>query len=119
VICDWHYERPDQTAVYFALKGFRVVTCPWRMPQVAVAQVEDMVRFRASATPAMKGRYQGMVQTVWSDAETFMENFYDRKKDPEMGKNTPWHAFRALYERIPELARHAAKKEKKARRKKT
>jgi N-acetyl-beta-hexosaminidase len=28
MICDWHYERPDQTAVYFAMKGFRVVTCP-------------------------------------------------------------------------------------------
>ena len=118
VICDWHYERPDQTAVYFALKGFRVVTCPWRMPQVAVAQVEDMARFRASATPDMKDRYRGMVQTVWSDPDTFMEGFYARKKDPKMGRNTPWHSFRALYDRIPELVRHAAKKEKKAKKRK-
>jgi hypothetical protein len=29
VICDWHYERPDRTAVYFAKKDLRVVTCPW------------------------------------------------------------------------------------------
>ena len=118
VICDWHYERPDQTAVYFALKGFRVVTCPWRMPQVAVAQVEDMARFRASATPDMKDRYRGMVQTVWSDPDTFMAGFYARKKDPKMGRNTPWHSFRALYDRIPELVRHAAKKEKKAKKRK-
>ena len=32
MICDWHYERPDKTAVYFAMKGFKVVTCPWRNP---------------------------------------------------------------------------------------
>jgi len=36
VICDWHYERPDKTAVLFALKGFRVITCPWRRPAVGV-----------------------------------------------------------------------------------
>ena len=42
VICDWHYERPDKTAVYFAMKGFRVLTCPWRNPEVAAQQVEDM-----------------------------------------------------------------------------
>jgi hypothetical protein len=95
-----------------------VVTCPWRMPQVAVAQVEDMARFRASATPDLKDRYRGMVQTVWSDPDTFMEGFYARKKDPKMGRNTPWHSFRALYDRIPELVRHAAKKEKKAKRRK-
>jgi len=29
VICDWHYERADQTAVYFAMKGLDVVTCSW------------------------------------------------------------------------------------------
>src|SRR4030042_145752 len=36
MICDWHYERPDQTPVYFAMKGLSVVTCPWRMPENAV-----------------------------------------------------------------------------------
>src|SRR6266404_4902244 len=29
VICDWHYERADPTAVYFAMKGLQVVSCPW------------------------------------------------------------------------------------------
>src|SRR5258707_12078441 len=27
VICDWHYARADQTAVYFAMKGLDVVSC--------------------------------------------------------------------------------------------
>src|SRR6185503_4599054 len=66
-ICDWHYERADKTAVYFAMKGFQVATCPWRNPAVATTQVLDMQGFRSTATKAMKDRYQGIVQTVWSD----------------------------------------------------
>lgn len=114
VICDWHYERPDQTAVYFAMKGFRVVTCPWRMPKVALAQVEDMVKFRDYATKGMKGRFYGVVQTVWSGPDAFLAGYYGRKEDPVTGRNTPWNSFRALYGRIPELQREAAKKEKRA-----
>ncbi|HLA57716.1 MAG TPA: family 20 glycosylhydrolase, partial [Puia sp.] len=41
VICDWHYERPDKTAVYFSMKGFRVVTCPWKQPAFAITQLND------------------------------------------------------------------------------
>jgi hypothetical protein len=118
VICDWHYERPDQTAVYFALKGFRVVTCPWRQPLVAVAQVEDMVKFREYANKDIKGRYLGIVQTVWSGPDAFMDGFYGRKPDPEAGENTPWNTFRTMHSRINELVALAVKKEKKAKKKK-
>jgi hypothetical protein len=103
VICDWHYERPDQTAVYFAMKGFRVITCPWRNPPVAVQQVEDMLRFRASATPEMKERFGGMMQTVWSGHGAFLKGFYDRKTDEKGGDQTDWNTFRAVYERIGAL----------------
>lgn len=113
VICDWHYERPEPTAVYFAMKGFRVLSCPWRKPPVALAQAEDVVKWRLQANPQMKGRFYGMVQTVWSDPETFLDGFYNRKPDPEAGENTPWHTFRALYDRIRELEKQQAKAERK------
>ena len=58
MICDWHYEQPVQTAVYFAMKGFSVVTCPWRKSEVATAQLADMVRFKQYATEEMAPRYQ-------------------------------------------------------------
>ena len=111
VICDWHYERPDQTPVYFAMKGFRVVTCPWRTPSTAVIQAEDMARFRKYATPEMKPRYYGMMQTTWSSPERFMNGFYgvkandsrpnNNQRDPAMN---PWDTFRAMYKRMDELA---------------
>jgi hypothetical protein len=115
VICDWHYERPDQTAVYFAMKGFRVVTCPWRKPQVALAQVDDMLRFRQTATKDMKNRFQGMVQTVWSGPDAFLDGFYGRKTDAEAGENTPWNTFRTMYDKITALENPNAGKKRTTR----
>jgi hypothetical protein len=86
VISDWDYERPDQTAVYFAMKGFNVVTCPWRRPENALAQVDDMLRFRENSTKEMKERFQGMMQTVWSGSEQFLDGYYGRKIDTEAGE---------------------------------
>lgn len=110
VICDWHYERPDQTPVYFAMKGFRVVTCPWRTPSTAVIQAEDMARWVKYATPEMKPRYYGMVETTWMDTGGFMDGFYgnltNSAKDavhPDNPAYTPWDTFKAMYKRMDEL----------------
>jgi hypothetical protein len=103
VICDWHYERPDKTAVYFAMKGFRVVTCPWRNPGVAVKQVDDMLRFRQESTPLMRKNFLGIMQTEWSSPDRFIDGFYGKVKDDSRGNNTPWNCFQAVYTRINEI----------------
>ena len=100
VICDWHYERADKTPVYFAMKGLNVITCPWRVPSLAVQQTEDMVKFRKESTKEMQPRFYGMMQTVWSDAASFLDGFYGNKKDDKGGDSTPWNSFRALYGKI-------------------
>lgn len=102
IICDWHYERPDQTPVYFAIKGLSVVTCPWREPGIAVLQAQDMVRWRTGATPEMKDCYLGMVQTVWSGAAQFLDSYYGKR--PENAVNTPVNSFKALYTEIQKMA---------------
>ena len=98
MICDWHYERADQTPVMFAMKGFPVVTCPWRKPDLAVKQTQDMYRFRAQATKELKDNYQGMLQTVWSGAGAFLDEFYGRK--PATGPESQTACFRALFDEI-------------------
>ncbi len=80
-ICDWHYERPDKTAVYFAMKGIEVATCPWRNPEVAKIQVADMISFRNGSTPQMRDYFQGIILTSWSSAEGFIRDFYDTSKE--------------------------------------
>src|SRR6476659_6814777 len=81
IICDWHYERADKTPVYFAMKGLDVVTCPWRNPALAAIQTDDIVKFRQQSSKEMKSHYAGMMQTVWSNAHSFLEGFYGEKKD--------------------------------------
>jgi hypothetical protein len=98
MICDWHYERADPTPVYFAMKGLNVITCPWRMPQLAPLQASDMAKFRQQSADEMKVRFSGMMQTVWSDAGSFLDEFYGRKK--QESENTPTNCFKALYTEI-------------------
>lgn len=102
-ICDWHYERPDKTAVLFAMKGLRVATCPWRTPAVALMQLQDMISFRRGSTPAMSNNFGGMIQTVWSGAEHFLDGFYGRRTEPNAGVNTQWDCFRTLFDQISAL----------------
>ena len=104
-ICDWHYERPDQTAVYFAMKGFNVITCPWRMPKFAVTQTQDMVKFRQSSTAVMKAHFQGMMQTVWSSAESFMDEFYGKNPNKSSEENSASNCFRAMFSEIGQLGK--------------
>ena len=76
VITDWHYDRPDKTAVYFAMKGLRVLTCPWKNPGYAVQQIKDMQNFRANSTPEMKDRFLGIMETTWSNPAQFIRGYY-------------------------------------------
>lgn len=103
MICDWHYERADKTAVLFAMKGFNVATCPWRNPDLAVKQLNDMLAFRNESTKVMQPRFRGMIQTVWSGAPNFIRDFYANKIDPQRGTHTPHQTFRQLFEEIDKL----------------
>ena len=102
VICDWHYEQPAPTAVYFAMKGFGVVSCPWRNPEVGVAQVKDMRRFREQTPAVLRDRFLGVMQTVWSGSGGFLDQFYGRRtnapaKNPD---HTEANCFRKTFEEI-------------------
>ena len=53
------------------MKGFDVATCPWRKPEVALKQLDDMKRFRQQSGSQMSNRFQGIIETVWSGAVRF------------------------------------------------
>jgi hypothetical protein len=76
-ICDWHYNRADLTCVLFAMKGFEVATCPWRNPEVAALQLQNMIDFRQQSSRVMAPRFQGIIATVWSGADGFLNLYYD------------------------------------------
>jgi len=95
-ICDWHYDRPDPTAAYFAIKGLRVVSCPWNNPESAVTQARDMIHLRKTSTPEMSDRFIGVVQTVWSGNSEFLAKEYRSKS----GKRNPWQTFVQMSDEI-------------------
>jgi hypothetical protein len=103
IICDWHYERADKTLVYFAMKGFNVITCPWRNAAVANRQLQDMIAFRNESTGNMKPRFMGMMQTVWTGNSNFLKGYYENKTDTVRGNKTEWYCFRELYKSIGKL----------------
>ncbi len=79
VICDWHYERADPTAALFALKGYRVITCPWRTPEITREQLLMMDSFRSHSVERVKDHYYGFMQTVWSPASSFLDQYYSEE----------------------------------------
>jgi len=108
-ICDWHYERPDQTPVYFAMKGFNVISCPWDNPSLTVLQTRDMLKYRNYSTPEMKARFLGMMQTVWGgNADKFIEVFYGREPDiPHYGRSdtsSQVEGFKTLFKEIQRIS---------------
>lgn len=58
MMCDWHYRDAEQSAVYFAIKGFDVVTCGWERPGVTRMQLDDMLRFRRHSSKYMSEAFQ-------------------------------------------------------------
>jgi hypothetical protein len=104
IICDWHYERPDKTAVLFAMKGFKVITCSWRNEEVTRQQVNDMYGFRQGSSLPMKSRFLGMMETIWSGPASFFKDYYTKKPDPS-NANTPENSFRVMFEQINKLAK--------------
>jgi hypothetical protein len=102
IICDWHYNRAVPTAVYFAMKGLGVVSCPWKNPEAAVAQVRDMVRFRESSPREMRQHFQGVMQTVWAGAGGFLDEFHGRRttRDERNVGRTEANCFRKMFEEV-------------------
>jgi len=103
VIADWHYERADPTAPYFAVKGFKVVSCPWHDGQVASDQIRATLDARKTSTPEMRERFAGVMQTIWTDAAPFLDQYYGRVP-PDRERGDPIACCRRYLAELKELA---------------
>jgi hypothetical protein len=99
VMCDWHYDRAVPTAEYFAMEGFQVLSCPWRKPDVALAQLQAIRAVRTHATEELAGRMQGVLATTWCDFGQFM-NAYFGKGPADLQATEAANTFRALFREI-------------------
>jgi hypothetical protein len=102
-ICDWHYERADLSCVYFAMKGFTVATCPWRNPEIAALQLQNMVDFRQQSPQELKTRFHGIIQTVWSGADSFLKSYYNPETYSESAQQNQGGDARSLKRMMEEF----------------
>ena len=77
VICDWHYDKAPETLQFFAAKGFDVVACPWRKPEVALAQLGHIRAIRAGTDRTVACHARGFMQTTWCGFGLFTKAYKD------------------------------------------
>jgi hypothetical protein len=82
--------------------GFDVVSCPWRKPEVALAQINAMEGMRKSANSAVAGRMKGLLQTTWGDSGDFIRA-YMGQPSKNQSLNEAVKCFRAAFARLREL----------------
>jgi len=88
VICDWHYDRAPETPLIFTSKGFDVVACPWRKPDVALAQLGMIRTIRADTDPAVAPHALGMLQTTWCGFMPFAKALSAQESGGAIEKNS-------------------------------
>jgi hypothetical protein len=98
-IADWHYDSAIPGAAYFAMKGFDVVSCPWRKTDVALAQIELLQALNNRANPEVAGRAQGLLQTTWVESGEFLHAYFgDSPGNTQAAESVA--CFRAAFERL-------------------
>ncbi len=99
VICDWHYNRAEPTAAYFATQGFPVVSSPWRKPGVALGQLGQVLFWRQHASAGIRDRILGMLQTTWQPMASFVKAYYG-KEAPSIAAVEAALCFKELFREI-------------------
>ncbi len=102
VICDWHYNRAEPTAAFFAVKGFDVVSSPWRKSEVALGQLQLMRLIRQNANPKISSRMKGMLHTTWCGMANFIKAYKNPEADVSDSARESANCFKALYKEIRE-----------------
>ncbi len=99
VICDWHYENPVPTVPYFAAAGFRVISSPWRLPEVALAQLDLIRSIRGHPDEVIAPRMLGVLETAWgTTAGNFLDAYYGQGEPGPMADVVK--CFRQLFAEI-------------------
>ena len=101
VICDWHYNKALPIPVYFAMNDLDVIACSWNKPEVAKDQVKMMHSLKINSSKKMQKHYLGVMHTVWSSADKFMDTYNDTVENSKKGSQAA--CFKAMVKAVNEL----------------
>ena len=89
IITDWHYRTVTNTHDYFIKKGYRVITCPYNVTDVAIANYENYKKYDSDL-------YLGLLQTIRMPTEDFIDLYYDRPIDVFEGRRRSLDTYKKL-----------------------
>jgi hypothetical protein len=76
------------------------MSCPFKNSEAGVEQVADMYKYRQQSTPEMKERFKGIVQTIWSRTDLFLQEYYGTYSTKNEEVNTSSNCFRNVFTAI-------------------
>ena len=71
--------------------------------RVAADQIRMTLELRRVSTPEMRDRFAGVMQTVWTDAEDFLDQYFGRT-EPDTSRGNPIECCRRYLEELKRLA---------------
>jgi hypothetical protein len=57
--------------------------------------VHNTLSYRRNATPEMRERFAGVMQTIWSDSGDYLDQYYGRK-EPDIERGDPLACSKAF-----------------------
>ena len=97
IICDWQYETASPTPSYFAIKGFKVLSCSFQVPEIGLQQLQRVKNIRKYNNSIIKNRMLGVMHTYWSSFDSFLRCYKDDDCDTEAIQGAV-NTFKVLYE---------------------
>jgi hypothetical protein len=99
VICDWHYDSALPGAAFFAMKGFNVISCPWRKVDVAMGEIAQIETLRNQGDPAIAERVSGLMETTWGQTAEFVRAYFGEQAGNEQTAQVV-QCFKAAFARL-------------------
>lgn len=105
MICDWHYKSAPTTHLYFAKKGFDVISCFYDQLTPALNLVKNVYETRVNETDAtVRNHCQGVMGTSWGGSVTdFMDEFERVKAGTNTSKNTGAYVLYTVFNEIKKM----------------
>ncbi|MGM9700998.1 MAG: family 20 glycosylhydrolase [Prevotella sp.] len=105
MICDWHYKGAPTTHLYFAKKGFDVISCFYNQLTPALNLVKNVYETRVNETDeSIRDHCQGVMGTSWGGSVTdFMEEFQRVKAGTNTSKDTGAYVFYTVFNEIKQM----------------
>ncbi|MFD0991182.1 family 20 glycosylhydrolase [Mariniflexile jejuense] len=97
IICDWQYKTAPPTPAYFAMKGFKVISCSFEVPEVAIQQLDNVLSLRKLNKVIIKNRLLGVMHTYWSTFDSFIDCYENSNCNSETIKGAV-ETFKTMYE---------------------